>query len=133
MKNPLLVILAIILVTIAFLPQPCYAAFPIRQQQNNSSKQENTRHSFFRIPEHKSKKGGKDMGQTSLILGIVGFFTMPLGIVCSILAIVWGSESLKGENKGLATAGMVLGIIGVVVFLLYLLLILFSVGIFSLM
>jgi hypothetical protein len=55
----------------------------------------------------------------ALVLGIIGIFLLP--IVCSVLAIVFGAMA-RGEIQrdptisggGMATAGLVTGIIGVV-------------------
>ncbi|HBM98322.1 MAG TPA: hypothetical protein DD413_02740 [Ruminococcus sp.] len=58
----------------------------------------------------------------SLVLGIASFFCC--GTICSILGIIFGimSKSRQKENNGMATAGivlsvvaLVLGIIGVIV------------------
>jgi hypothetical protein len=57
------------------------------------------------------------MGVASLILGILGLFTCP--IIFSVLAIIFGSIGMgrasRGEatNKGVATAGLIIGIIGI--------------------
>jgi len=58
------------------------------------------------------------MGTASLIMGILGVIILP--IVFSVLAIIFGSIGIgranRGEatNKGVATTGLVLGIIGIV-------------------
>jgi Domain of unknown function (DUF4190) len=65
----------------------------------------------------------------SLVLGIVGFFALP--IVASILAIVFGHKAREeirngtASGDGFATAGIVLGWVGVVVGVLLVLGILF--------
>ncbi len=66
----------------------------------------------------------------SLVLGIVGFFALP--IVAPILAIVFGKraqEDIRGEpqlaGEGLANAGIILGWVGLAVDLLAVLLFLF--------
>ncbi len=137
MKTRLLITLT--LIAVFFVQQnPCYAAFPIKYQNISSSTQKvsdkTNRHFLTQAPDNdkKDKKHKKDQGVTAMVLGIVGIFTMPLGFVCSILAIVFGSQSLKGENRSMAKTGLILGIVGVAIGLLYILLILFSIGIFSL-
>jgi hypothetical protein len=60
------------------------------------------------------------MGVAALVMGIVGFLIGP----CSILAIVFGRIGLnrvaRGEagNRGMAQAGFVLGIVGLVLWIL---------------
>ena len=62
-------------------------------------------------------------GVASLVLGIVSFFCF--GAITGILAIVFGVQGRKAadqgraNNKGVATAGMVLGIIATVIVGLY--------------
>lgn len=57
------------------------------------------------------------MGIASLVLGILGLFVCP--IILAVLAIIFGaigiSRANRGEatNKGVATAGLVIGIIGI--------------------
>jgi len=59
----------------------------------------------------------------ALILGIIGvvFFWVPIfGVICSLLAIIFGGAGLyqtqRGDRRGgsAAVAGLVLGIIGVI-------------------
>lgn len=60
------------------------------------------------------------MGTAALVMGILQFFC--LGIIGSILAIVFGRIGMKraeqglANNAGVAKAGYILGIIGVVLF-----------------
>lgn len=71
---------------------------------------------------------GKGMSIAAMILGIVGIvsffisftiFAGPVGFVCAILGIIFGVKGRKkstmayGRPSGAATAGLVLGIIGV--------------------
>ena len=57
--------------------------------------------------------GNKTFGILALVFGIIGFFT--LGIT-GILAIIFGAIGLgKDEEKGLAIAGLILGIVSLVV------------------
>jgi hypothetical protein len=72
----------------------------------------------------------KGLSIASLVCGLLFWFSLP-GMVCSILAIVFGAIQLKNikknpkqyGGKGMATAGLVLGIIGIVFWLLILILI----------
>jgi acyl carrier protein len=71
----------------------------------------------------------------SLVLGILGWFILP--VIGSISAIVLGHMARgeirrsdgRVEGKGLATAGLVLGYVGLVVFLLVMLLVISLVGV----
>ena len=57
----------------------------------------------------------------SLILGLVSIVTWPFpiaGYITTILAIVFATKGRHSEKKGMATAGLVLGIIFLVVTLL---------------
>lgn len=62
-------------------------------------------------------------GVTALVTGLVGIFLCPL--VFSIIAIVFGRKGLAAadrgtaDNRGLAQAGYILGIVGIVLFVLY--------------
>ncbi len=57
---------------------------------------------------------------TSMVLGIIGLFCIPM--VLSVLALVFGLQARNEidrsggaySNRGMATAGVVLGIIGIV-------------------
>ena len=66
-------------------------------------------------------------GVTALVLGIVGLpmmFACGGGIIASILALIFGWLGLKraqsgaATNKGMAIAGLVLGVVGIVWFIL---------------
>lgn len=69
-------------------------------------------------------QNGKGMSIAALICGVLGIVGSFIPVVCyitlilSILGIVFGVKGQKiaketGEGKGLATAGLVLGIVGV--------------------
>jgi uncharacterized membrane protein HdeD (DUF308 family) len=56
------------------------------------------------------------MAIAALILGILGlvcFFFPPLAIVCAVLAIIFGALRLKSARRGLALAGLIMGIIAI--------------------
>jgi hypothetical protein len=59
------------------------------------------------------------MGTASLILGLIGFFFF--GFIFGTLAIVFGAIGLskvkhgQATNKGSAMAGLILGVIGVII------------------
>lgn len=56
----------------------------------------------------------KDRSTPALVLGLVSILTwiIPIaGLPTTILAIVFGAKSLKGENRTKALVGLVLGIV----------------------
>jgi len=72
------------------------------------------------------------MAIAALVLGILGlvcFFFPPLAIVCAVLAIIFGALGLKSERRGMAIAGLVMGVIAIAGGVLMLI---FSVALFSL-
>ncbi len=66
--------------------------------------------------------GGDGFGFSiaSLVLGIVAFMGGPAGLICGVLAIVFGAIALKRSfrGRGLAIAGLVLGIVACILILL---------------
>ena len=64
-----------------------------------------------------SKQPGKGLAIASLVCGIVSFFWA--GIVLGILALIFGGVAKsKGYKGGMATAGIVLGIIGLALYII---------------
>lgn len=58
------------------------------------------------------------MGVASLVIGIAAlviglFISMPIGIIAGVVAIILGAIARKKGQGGVATAGLVLGIISV--------------------
>jgi len=68
------------------------------------------------------------LGVAALVLGIVSLVSCWIGLVPGILAIIFGRIGMvradKGEadNRGMATAGFVMGIIGVAVWVAFIIL-----------
>lgn len=63
----------------------------------------------------------KGLSIASLVLGIVAFVITKTGLIalaCAILAIIFGVKGQKRAGKGMAKAGMILGIIYVSLFAL---------------
>lgn len=63
-----------------------------------------------------SKKG---LSIASMVLGIIGLLFLcvpPFGVICGLLALIFGAISLNKKQgiQGMATAGIVLGIITLV-------------------
>lgn len=67
---------------------------------------------YYDKPEDKT---GEGLGIASLVLGCVSLLTLcclPIvGMIPSILAIVFGALGLKAINRGMAVAGLALGIV----------------------
>ena len=62
---------------------------------------------------------GKGMAIASLILGLVSFLCLP--IVTGVLGIVFGGVAKsKGSTNGMATAGIICGIVGIALWILML-------------
>ncbi len=75
----------------------------------------------------KAKQMGKGLGIASMVCGIVAVvfcWTIYLGIICGIVALVLGIIALvkKAEGKGMSIAGVVTGAIGLVISVVFLIL-----------
>lgn len=83
------------------------------------------------------KKERKGFCIAAMILGIVAlvFFCLwYISIPCAILAIIFGILGMKSINKGMAIAGLVTGIIGLVIWIFIIIMIFifgFTLGIFD--
>ena len=65
--------------------------------------------------------GGSGKAVTSLVLGIISVLgtCIPLiGLICGIPGIVFGALGRKSPSKGMATAGLVISIIGLILSIL---------------
>lgn len=63
----------------------------------------------------------KGFSITAMVLGILSVVLLcywPLALICAILAIIFGVMGRKKEGKGMATAGFVLGIVSICLFVL---------------
>lgn len=63
----------------------------------------------------------KGFSIASMVLGILSVVILcywPIAIICSILAIIFGVIGRKKAGKGMATAGLVLGIVSICLFVL---------------
>jgi hypothetical protein len=75
-----------------------------------------------------SQPPGTGMGIAGFVTGLVGVLLcwIPgLGVICSLLGVIFGAIGLNqlkrvGGNPGLAIAGLVLGVLGVVLFVVFL-------------
>ena len=74
---------------------------------------------FNNAPVQNVPQPGKGMAIAALVLGIVSFFCTP--IVTGVLGIVFGCVAKsKGYPGGMATAGIVCGVIGLILWVLML-------------
>jgi cadmium resistance protein CadD (predicted permease) len=76
----------------------------------------------------------KTWGNASLVLGIIGLlciFAPYFGLPIAILAVIFANKQNKIEPTGQATAGNVLGIIGIILNAIMLLLVLLFVAAFG--
>lgn len=72
------------------------------------------------VEQEKPQQRANGFAVASLVLGIVGVvltITIFLGLICDVLAVVFGAvggtKARDGaDNGGLATAGLVLGLVG---------------------
>lgn len=101
------------------MPHPQSTMAPYQQPPQNQPYQP---YQPYQPPTADSKK---PMAITSLILGIVSVIFccfMYLSIPCGIIAIILGAIGLKSMSRGMAVAGIVLGIIGIALPLILILL-----------
>lgn len=72
------------------------------------------------VEQEKPQQRSNGFAVASLVLGIVGLvltITVVLGLICDVLAVVFGALGRTrardgAENGSLATAGMILGLVG---------------------
>jgi len=101
-------------------------AFQLPELSKEKSVLENARElvSFYKKPHAAPQQGSSGWeGITALICGILGLcllFTGPLGLVLSILAIIFGALGLgRGKpHHGMALAGLILGAVALLLLLL---------------
>lgn len=74
---------------------------------------------------HPAPQQQNGMGVAALVLGIVALVTCWIGVIPSVLAIIFGSIGMKkadqglANNRGLAKAGFILGIIGAAIWAVF--------------
>lgn len=99
-------------------------------QQPNQQYQDPSQQNYYQQPNpytnpadfvaQQEEKKAKNFAVASLVLSLVSFVCF--GIVCSILGLVFGikSKKLKPDNNGMATAGIILSIIALVLCVIFL-------------
>lgn len=94
--------------------QPQYNQQQYNQQQYNQPNNYNNYNNYAPNQYQQPQDNSRGLAIASLVLGIVSLFCC--GSVCSIVGIVLGilSRSKKSTDNGMATAGIVLSIIGLV-------------------
>lgn len=91
---------------------------PFAQQQPNGASQQQ-----YMYQQQQQSNGnvpaqpGKGLAIASMVCGIVSFFCF--GVILGILALIFGGiAKSKGYKGGMATAGVVLGVIGLAIYVL---------------
>ena len=84
-----------------------------------------TRDKYKRMKRERAKKphrkhgGGGIIGLLALIFGLIaillGWFFWPIGLLFGLSAIILGAIGLGGENRGMALAGLILGILTILI------------------
>jgi hypothetical protein len=73
-----------------------------------------------------SETQNKTFGTTSFVLGLISLIALfiigPFTLILAILAIIFAILQYKKKKTGLATAGLVLGVITIVIFIIVLIL-----------
>lgn len=83
------------------------------------------------LPLQDDLSGARSSATGALVCGILGMFIPFVGIVLSIVALVLGNSAKKKlpeHERGMATAGFVLGIVGLVLSIFYIVLIFALIG-----
>ena len=101
-----------------------YASFPVTE--NGKTAQYSVVDDSNLTFEAPVRSGGPGMGIAALCCGILGFFFLPF--LLGPLAIVFGVLGLKNDGRGMAIAGLILGIIQVLLVLVVILIIGAAIG-----
>ena len=90
----------------------------IKKVEDDDSENKETVEKKDKTENRKDKKG---FAIASMILGIISivfFYELDISIPASIIAIVLGIMAIKSSNRGMAIAGLVTGIIGILLTIL---------------
>ena len=110
--------IVLLLITIFSLNMVVEASFPVTENGVNT---EVVADNTSLVIEAPVRGGGPGMGIAALCCGILGFFFLPF--LLGPLAIIFGALGLKNRGRGMAIAGLVLGIIQVLLVVIVLLLV----------
>ena len=116
----------LILVALFSLNSVTYASFPVTEYETEQSTEQSTEENSFvndlewpnLVPVY---GGGPGMGIAALCCGVLGFFFLPF--LLGPCAIVFGALGMKNSGRGMAIAGLVLGIIQVLLVIVVLLIV----------
>ena len=111
--------LLFILIALFTLSTTIYASFPVTENGVNTEVVADNTNLVIEAPVRGS---GPGMGIAALCCGILGFFFLPFLYLFGPLAIIFGVLGLKNRGRGMAIAGLVLGIIQVLLVVIVLLL-----------
>jgi hypothetical protein len=116
-----------ILITVSFLysNNNVYGAFLIRHSNAGITLSATCTNNTLGDPAIRRRPHNR--ATTAVILGTIGIITSPIGVVCSIIAVLKGAKEITGTNSGRATAGLILGIIGIMLFIIAMLFIIFNI------
>lgn len=92
---------------------------PYQYQQGTQYDPNQQYNQAYQYPQFEEQpESGRNFAIASLILSIVSFFCC--GPICSILGIVFGviSKQRQKENNGMATAGIIISIIALVLWVI---------------
>ena len=109
--------IVLLLITIFSLNMVVEASFPVTENGVNTEVVADNTNLVIEAPV---RGGGPGMGIAALCCGILGFFFLPF--LLGPLAIIFGALGLKNRGRGMAIAGLVLGIIQVLLVVIVLLL-----------
>ena len=98
-----------------------HASFPVTEQPTEQSTEQSVVSEDTPSLISAVRGGGPGLGIAALCCGLIGFIFMPY--LLGPLAIVFGALGLKNDGRGMAIAGLVLGVIQVLIVLLAVLLV----------
>jgi hypothetical protein len=110
--------IVLLLIAIFSLNMVVEASFPVTENGVNTEVVADNTNLVIEAPV---RGGGPGMGIAALCCGILGFFFLPF--LLGPLAIIFGALGLKNRGRGMAIAGLVLGIIQVLLVVIVLLLV----------
>ena len=86
--------------------------------ENNENKKEEVVEAEIK---QEPKQESKGLAIAAMVLGIIAlvfFCAWPISIPCAILAIIFGAIQIRKPGKGMATAGLALGILSLAIWVI---------------